>query len=109
MAIGSGTLSTGRARPWLLLAVAGVTLLGAALRLVTLSSLPVAQTDGAPCGQTFPTPRWQPRQAVVDERVLTVPADYTASSAALGVGVYAWPSLERLPVSAGRACCRVTG
>ena len=38
---------------------------------------------------------------MVDERVLTVPADYTAGAAALGVGVYAWPSLERLALSAG--------
>jgi hypothetical protein len=64
-----------------------------------VSPQPVAQNDGAPCGQSFPTPRWQPGEVVVDERALTVPAGYSASSAALGLGVYAWPSLARLPVT----------
>ena len=64
-----------------------------------VSPQPVAQNDGAPCGQTFPTPRWQPGEIVVDERALTVPADYPFGSASLGLGMYAWPSLERLPLA----------
>ena len=64
-----------------------------------VSAQPVAQNDGAPCSQTFPTPRWQPGEVVVDERTLTLPADYPAATAPLGLGVYAWPSLERLPVA----------
>ena len=64
-----------------------------------VSPQPAAQNDGAPCGQSFPTPRWQTGEIVVDERALTVPADFQFGSAALGLGVYGWPSLERLPVA----------
>jgi hypothetical protein len=67
-----------------------------------VSPRPVAQNDGAPCGQDFPTPRWQAGEIVVDERTLTVPADFQFGSAPLALGVYGWPSLERLPV-AGQA------
>jgi hypothetical protein len=71
-----------------------------------VSPQPVAQSDGAPCGQKFLTTRWAAGEIVVDERTLTVPADYRADSAALGLGIYAWPSLERLPV-AGQAALPV--
>jgi Dolichyl-phosphate-mannose-protein mannosyltransferase len=64
-----------------------------------VSPQPVAQSDGAPCGQSFPTPRWQMGEIVVDERTLTVPADFQFGSAPLALGVYGWPSLERLPVA----------
>ena len=64
-----------------------------------VSPRPVAQSDGAPCGQKFLTTLWAAGEIVVDERALTVPAGYPAATAALGVGVYAWPSLERLPVA----------
>ncbi len=67
-----------------------------------VSPQPVAQNDGAACSQSFPTPRWQPGEIVVDERALLVPADYRAATAPLGLGVYAWPSLQRLP-AAGQA------
>jgi hypothetical protein len=63
---------------------------------------PFAQSDGAPCGQTFTTTRWLPGEVVVDERTLSIPADYPAAGATLAVGVYAWPSLEaqkRIPTN----------
>jgi hypothetical protein len=63
---------------------------------------PFAQSDGAPCVQTWPTTRWLTGEIVVDERTLTLPTDYTGEAAVLVVGMYAWPSLERLPASASQ-------
>jgi 4-amino-4-deoxy-L-arabinose transferase-like glycosyltransferase len=63
------------------------------------SAQPVAQTDSAPCAGKYVTSRWQPNEIVVDHHSLTLPPDFTANSAPLVVGLYNWPSLDRLPVS----------
>lgn len=59
---------------------------------------PLAQSDQAPCAGAYPTSRWEAGEIVVDERTLVVPADFAAERAVLAVGVYTWPSLERLPL-----------
>ncbi|MBF8283811.1 MAG: hypothetical protein HW378_2726 [Anaerolineales bacterium] len=63
------------------------------------TSTPAAQSDSPPCGGDYPTPRWAPGEIVADARTLTVPADYAANSARLAVGMYAWPSSDRLPIT----------
>lgn len=60
---------------------------------------PVAQTDSAPCAGRYVTSRWAQGEIVVDQHTLTVPPDFSADSGPLAVGLYGWPSLERLPVS----------
>jgi hypothetical protein len=62
-------------------------------------SAPLAQTDGPPCGGAYTTSRWEAGEIVVDERLLAVPADFVGADAPIGLGVYGWPSLERLPVT----------
>ncbi len=61
---------------------------------------PAAQSDQAPCDGAYPTERWQPGETIVTEQTLAVPADFVAPEAVLAVGVYTWPSLERLPLAA---------
>jgi hypothetical protein len=67
------------------------------------STAPVAQTDGAPCSGKYFTSRWQAGEIVLDERTLALPADGLTGSLPLAVGLYGWPSLERLPVTASDA------
>jgi 4-amino-4-deoxy-L-arabinose transferase-like glycosyltransferase len=62
-------------------------------------SAPVAQVDGPPCGGLYPTSRWEANDVVVDMRSLSLPPDQAAADAVLGLGVYGWPSLERLPIA----------
>lgn len=58
----------------------------------------IAQQDTLPHDGQYPTWAWQPGETVMTTHTLTIPADekppYT-----LSVGMYAWPSLERLPVT----------
>ncbi len=64
---------------------------------------PAAQSDSPPCGGDYPTSRWEQGEIVVDTRTLTVPADYTANSARLAVGMYLPPLPDRLPITGTRA------
>jgi hypothetical protein len=64
------------------------------------SQPPLAQHDGAPCSQAYSMTRLAPVETVIDNRSVTIPAGYPHASALLAVGVYAWPSLERLPITA---------
>ena len=57
----------------------------------------VAQSDGEPANWTRPTTGWLPGEVVLDERVLAVPEGAPAGDYELWIGVYSWPSLERLP------------
>jgi len=57
----------------------------------------LAQSDGEPVNWSRPTTSWVPGEVVLDERVLTVPEGSPAGQYSLEVGMYAWPSLERLP------------
>jgi 4-amino-4-deoxy-L-arabinose transferase-like glycosyltransferase len=64
---------------------------------------PAAQSDQPPCGGGYPTSRWQAGEWVVDEHTLLLPPDFVGETAVLAVGVYTWPSLERLPLVGGMA------
>jgi len=59
---------------------------------------PIAQSDSEPCQAAYQTTRWLPGEIVIDTHTLTVPPDFPADAANLAVGMYVWPSLERLPV-----------
>ncbi|HLF01118.1 MAG TPA: hypothetical protein VI547_04030, partial [Anaerolineales bacterium] len=59
----------------------------------------LAQNDGPPCNGQYTTSRWEADEIVIDERTLILPPDFAGPTATLGVGLYAWPSLERLAVT----------
>jgi hypothetical protein len=59
----------------------------------------VTQFDRPPGGGTMPTSTWQVGQTLRDTYPLPIPADVAAGAYAVRVGMYTWPSLERLPVT----------
>jgi hypothetical protein len=56
-----------------------------------------AQHDGIPCEATEPTWHWRPGEYILDEHVLTIPADLPAGEYMLGAGLYDADTLQRLP------------
>jgi hypothetical protein len=56
---------------------------------------PVAQDDAEPCNGTYPTGLWREGDVVVDRHVLELPGN-DLSDVSLTVGMYAWPTMERL-------------
>jgi len=58
----------------------------------------LAQDDAPPGGDYFPTLWWRPGDVVVDAHTLELPAR-ALSEPRVAVGLYAWPNLERLPVT----------
>lgn len=59
----------------------------------------VTQFDRPPGGGAMPTSTWQEGQTLRDTYPLPIPADVAAGTYAVRVGMYTWPSLERLPVT----------
>jgi 4-amino-4-deoxy-L-arabinose transferase-like glycosyltransferase len=59
----------------------------------------VAQHDGLPAGGLYPTTLWRPGDVIVDKHVLEIDGMRPASEPSLVVGVYSWPTMDRLPVS----------
>ncbi|MHB1294577.1 MAG: hypothetical protein ACYC4R_06235 [Anaerolineae bacterium] len=59
----------------------------------------VAQQDCEPNMGQFPTSGWPLDRVVLDAHALDLPADLATGRYKLLVGMYAWPSLERLGVS----------
>jgi 4-amino-4-deoxy-L-arabinose transferase-like glycosyltransferase len=59
---------------------------------------PLAQEDAQPGGRFYPTHLWRPGDLVVDVRTLELPQD-EAGDQKIAVGLYAWPEMERLPVT----------
>jgi 4-amino-4-deoxy-L-arabinose transferase-like glycosyltransferase len=57
----------------------------------------LAQSDAQPGTEFYPTSLWRPGDVVVDTRTLQVSAS-APSAPTVGVGLYAWPSLERLTI-----------
>ncbi len=58
----------------------------------------MAQDDAQPGDGYYPTHLWHPGDVVVDAHTLELPAgELTAPK--IAVGLYAWPTLERLPVT----------
>lgn len=58
-----------------------------------------AQQDSMPRGGTYPTSIWAPPEIIQDTYTLTVGPDATPGDYQLEIGMYQWPSLQRLPVS----------
>lgn len=67
------------------------------LHLVGPDGSLVIQSDGEPANWTRPTTGWLPGEVVLDERVLAVSGEAPTGKCELWVGLYGWPSLERLP------------
>jgi hypothetical protein len=63
------------------------------------SASPRAQSDAQPCEGAYPTSIWAPGEMVMDTRTLLIPTGFPADQATLILGLYAWPSLERLPLA----------
>jgi hypothetical protein len=59
----------------------------------------LVQADRQPLDGRFPTSYWIPGQVVTDVVSLPLPPDAADSSLTLNVGMYTWPSLERLQVT----------
>jgi hypothetical protein len=63
---------------------------------------PLAQRDSMPCEGGYPTGRWQAGEVVVDDHWLPLPAELDGP-VMVALGLYAWPSLERLPLTEAAA------
>jgi hypothetical protein len=57
-----------------------------------------AQHDRKPGDGYYPTNLWRPGDIIVNEHILTLPDDCPLGNLRLGLGLYTWPSLERLQV-----------
>lgn len=68
------------------------------LHLAGPDGVPLAQDDGEPVGGQFPTSQWAEGALVADSRSLQVPSG-AEQPLRLLVGLYRWPSLERVWVS----------
>jgi hypothetical protein len=58
-----------------------------------------AQRDTAPRNGTYPTSIWQSGEVIPDAYTLVIPHDAAPGDYRLAVGMYQWPSLQRLPVT----------
>ena len=65
------------------------------------SGKPVAQHDGEPVGNLWPTNLWRPGDAVRDEHIIALPANLPPDTYTLQVGMYDATTLARLPVVPG--------
>jgi len=59
----------------------------------------VASHDGPPMAGRYPTRAWAPGEVVKDTHPLALPTDLAPGRYRLQVGMYRWPSLERLPAA----------
>ena len=62
----------------------------------------VAGHDGAPSDGLYPTSTWQPGDVVPDIHRMELKLEPAPGTYLLWVGMYAWPSIERLPVRDAR-------
>ena len=58
----------------------------------------VSQADGPPQGGIYPTAWWEPGDELEDVRQIVLPADAGRGTHTLVVGLYRWPTMERVPV-----------
>jgi len=73
------------------------------LHLLDADGARVAQFDGPPGAGATPTATWPADARILDARRLALPADLPPGDYTLLVGMYRWPSLERVPLrSAGQ-------
>ncbi len=68
------------------------------LHLLDENGQPLAQRDGPPRADRYPTSVWQPGDIVPDMHVLDVPSLSSGQQARLVTGMYLPATLERLPV-----------
>lgn len=69
------------------------------VHLVTSDGRRIAQADAQPhWGAAWPTSRWQPGELVLDGHRLKLLAEASRNDLHLEVGLYLWPSLQRLSV-----------
>ncbi|MCE5257895.1 MAG: hypothetical protein LLG44_02415 [Chloroflexi bacterium] len=66
------------------------------VHLVGADGTPLAQHDSEPNNGQYPTSSWLAGQVIRDEHVLQLPADLPKGTYRLVIGMYSWPSLERL-------------
>lgn len=59
----------------------------------------VAQADSPPAQGMRPTSQWRAGEYVLDARRIRLPADLPPGVYTLAVGMYRWPSLDRLPLT----------
>lgn len=76
------------------------------VHFVDAAGTKLAQADGPPAAGSMPTGRWRAGSTIIDVRRLTLPVDLSAGEYALLVGMYRWPSLERLPLVQGDVLLR---
>ncbi len=58
-----------------------------------------AQKDAMPCAGKYPTSVWSPGEIVPDEYELSLPHDLTRGNYTVRLGMYEYPSLQRLSVT----------
>lgn len=58
----------------------------------------LAQQDGPPRNGSYLFDCWRPGERIVDHRVLQGAAEDLLRASRLGVAIYTWPALERVPV-----------
>jgi hypothetical protein len=68
------------------------------VHLMDDTSQPVASHDGSPMDGRYPSRAWFPGDVVPDAHRLALDSTLPAGTYRLQVGLYRWPSLERLPV-----------
>ncbi len=69
------------------------------VHLLDSSGVLTVQRDNAPRSGTYPTSSWEPGEIVGDAYRLTIPADAAPGEYSFEIGMYRWPSLERLHVT----------
>jgi hypothetical protein len=75
------------------------------VHLVTADGHRIAQSDAQPhWAFEWPTSRWVPGELVLDGHMLNLPTEVPRDNLRLEIGLYLWPSLQRLSVldAAGR-------
>lgn len=69
------------------------------VHLVDAAGNKLAQGDGPPADGIVPTGQWGAGQTIIDARRLSVPPDLPPGQYTLLIGMYRWPSLERVTLS----------
>jgi hypothetical protein len=71
------------------------------VHLLNSNNAIATQADGAPAHGTRPTSQWRAGDIVIDSHQIALPADLPPGEYTLVVGMYRWPSLERLALRIG--------
>lgn len=63
----------------------------------------IAAFDSPPVNGAAPTSRWQPGQIITDTRAVPIPADAPPGEYDVVIGLYLYPTFERLTIDGGEA------